>query len=69
MTSGPLLENNWRVVRRYNDFANLNSKLKLSNIELGLPGKKIFGNFERDFIAERQINLQVILYYCMIVVR
>ena len=56
---GPVAENNWTVARRYNDFANLDTALRPSGIELPLPPKKVFGNMEREFIAERQQGLQV----------
>lgn len=56
---GPLPEKFWRVSRRYNDFVQLNSALSISGIDLALPPKKIIGNMEPDFIAQRQIALQV----------
>ena len=56
---GPLRDNSWQIVRRYSDFANLDAQLKLSQVELPLPPKKVFGNFDRDFIAARQNGLQV----------
>lgn len=49
----------WQLKKRYTDFANLDEKLRLSNITLPLPPKKTFGNFNREFIAERQQALQV----------
>uniref|UniRef100_T1J845 PX domain-containing protein n=1 Tax=Strigamia maritima TaxID=126957 RepID=T1J845_STRMM len=48
----------WQVIRRYNDFVSLNAALQISNVELPLPPKKIFGNMDREFVAERQIGLQ-----------
>lgn len=56
---GPLPERSWRVNRRYNDFAQLNGALSMSGITLPLPPKKIIGNMEPDFVARRQIALQV----------
>lgn len=56
---GPLSEKFWRVSRRYNDFVQLNAALSISGIDLALPPKKIIGNMEPDFIAQRQIALQV----------
>ncbi|XP_055999127.1 PX domain-containing protein kinase-like protein isoform X2 [Ostrea edulis] len=55
---GPIPENSWTVDKRYNDFVALDGELKISNIELQLPPKKVFGNFGREFIAERQQGLQ-----------
>ncbi|XP_076386359.1 PX domain-containing protein kinase-like protein isoform X2 [Megachile rotundata] len=55
---GPLPEKSWRVSRRYNDFVQLNAALCISGIDLALPPKKIIGNMEPDFIAQRQIALQ-----------
>ncbi|XP_043248260.1 PX domain-containing protein kinase-like protein isoform X5 [Colletes gigas] len=58
---GPIPENYWRVSRRYNDFVQLNAALSISAIDLALPPKKIIGNMEPDFIAQRQIALQKFL--------
>lgn len=58
---GPLPEKSWRVSRRYNDFVQLNATLSISGIDLALPPKKIIGNMEPDFIAQRQVALQVSL--------
>ncbi|OAD59656.1 PX domain-containing protein kinase-like protein [Eufriesea mexicana] len=55
---GPLPEKSWRVSRRYNDFIQLNATLSISGIDLALPPKKIIGNMEPDFIAQRQVALQ-----------
>ena len=55
---GPLPQNSWRVSRRYNDFVQLNADLSISGIDLALPPKKIIGNMEPDFIAQRQVALQ-----------
>lgn len=56
---GPLPEKSWRVSRRYNDFVQLNAALSISGLDLPLPSKRIIGNMEPDFIAQRQIALQV----------
>lgn len=56
---GPLPERSWRVSRRYNDFVQLNTALSISGFDLPLPPKRIIGNMEPDFIAQRQIALQV----------
>ena len=56
---GVVVDNTWTVTRRYNDFANLDTALRLSGYELPLPPKKMFGNMEREFIAERQQGLHV----------
>ncbi|XP_046620842.1 PX domain-containing protein kinase-like protein isoform X1 [Neodiprion virginianus] len=55
---GPLPEKSWRVSRRYNDFVQLNGALCSSGISLPLPPKRIIGNMEPDFIAQRQLALQ-----------
>ncbi|XP_012263544.2 PX domain-containing protein kinase-like protein isoform X1 [Athalia rosae] len=55
---GPLPEKSWRVSRRYNDFVQLNGALSLSGISLPLPPKRIIGNMEPDFVAQRQLALQ-----------
>ncbi|XP_054012500.1 PX domain-containing protein kinase-like protein isoform X2 [Hylaeus anthracinus] len=55
---GPLPEKSWRVSKRYNDFVQLNAALSISAIDLALPPKKIIGNMEPDFIAQRQVALQ-----------
>ncbi|XP_064632379.1 PX domain-containing protein kinase-like protein isoform X2 [Lineus longissimus] len=58
---GPLSENNWTVTKRYSDFVALDAILRVSGIDLPLPPKKVFGNMEREFIAERKTGLQVYL--------
>ncbi|KAJ8717122.1 hypothetical protein PYW08_005521 [Mythimna loreyi] len=55
---GPLKENKWNVSRRYRDFAALHSGLLQANIDLPIPPKKLIGNMQPAFIAERQIALQ-----------
>ncbi|XP_028164734.1 PX domain-containing protein kinase-like protein [Ostrinia furnacalis] len=55
---GPSKENTWHVSRRYRDFAALHSSLQQANIDLPLPPKKLIGNMQPSFIAERQIALQ-----------
>ncbi|XP_077982447.1 PX domain-containing protein kinase-like protein isoform X2 [Glandiceps talaboti] len=55
---GPVTENCWQINRRYSDFAALHENLKISAIQLPLPPKKVFGNMEREFVAERQRALQ-----------
>lgn len=47
-----------QIHRRYSDFVALHEQLKTSNLELPLPPKKIFGNMEREFVADRQMALQ-----------
>ncbi|XP_044515849.1 PX domain-containing protein kinase-like protein isoform X12 [Gracilinanus agilis] len=46
------------IVRRYSDFDLLNSSLQISGLSLPLPPKKLIGNMDREFIAERQKGLQ-----------
>lgn len=49
----------WRILRRYNDFAELHKYLSISGLALPMPRKKLFGNMRPDFIAERRQALQV----------
>uniref|UniRef100_A0A673AFF8 PX domain containing serine/threonine kinase n=1 Tax=Sphaeramia orbicularis TaxID=375764 RepID=A0A673AFF8_9TELE len=49
------------VIRRYSDFDVLNSSLLVSLLHLPLPPKKLIGNMDREFIAERQRGLQLYL--------
>ncbi|XP_022907290.2 PX domain-containing protein kinase-like protein [Onthophagus taurus] len=55
---GPFSDKTWRVQKRYNDFVKLHSALQTSGIHLPLPPKKIVGNMDPKFIAERQQALQ-----------
>ncbi|KAM3960364.1 PX domain-containing protein kinase-like protein [Aphomia sociella] len=55
---GPSKENKWNIPRRYRDFAALQASLQQGNIVLPLPPKKLIGNMQPSFIAERQIALQ-----------
>lgn len=55
---GEAKENSWIIRKRYSDFASLVESLKISGIDLPLPPKKLIGNMEREFIAERQRGLQ-----------
>ena len=47
--------------RRYNDFVALTETLKISNVDLPLPPKKLLGNMEREFLAARQAGLQTLV--------
>ncbi|XP_029548638.1 PX domain-containing protein kinase-like protein isoform X2 [Salmo trutta] len=58
---GVSTENSWQVIKRYSDFDMLNSSLLVSGVSLPLPPKKLLGNMDREFIAERQRGLQVYL--------
>ncbi|XP_031561283.1 PX domain-containing protein kinase-like protein [Actinia tenebrosa] len=58
-------EDSWQVVHRYSDFAALHSILESSGIELPLPPKKVFGNMDSTFIAERQQGLQSYLHFIL----
>ncbi|XP_064422314.1 PX domain-containing protein kinase-like protein [Latimeria chalumnae] len=51
-------ESSWQVIRRYSDFDMLNNSLQISGQSLPLPPKKLIGNMDREFIAERQKGLQ-----------
>ncbi|XP_063796945.1 PX domain-containing protein kinase-like protein isoform X2 [Pseudophryne corroboree] len=55
---GVSMENSWQIVRRYSDFDLLNNSLQISGLSLPLPPKKLIGNMDREFIAERQKGLQ-----------
>ncbi|XP_036593255.1 PX domain-containing protein kinase-like protein isoform X4 [Trichosurus vulpecula] len=55
---GISIENSWQIVRRYSDFDLLNNSLQISGLSLPLPPKKLIGNMDREFIAERQKGLQ-----------
>ena len=57
---GPTKDNSWQVTKRYSDFEKIDSLLRITGIDLPLPPKKVFGNFDRDFIKERQNGLQVL---------
>lgn len=48
----------WPLKKRYSDFLQLDTELSISGIELPLPRKKLIGNFDREFVAERQVGLQ-----------
>ena len=39
----------------------LHENLKLAAVELPLPPKRLLGNMEREFIAERQHGLQLLM--------
>ncbi|XP_016414762.1 PX domain-containing protein kinase-like protein isoform X2 [Sinocyclocheilus rhinocerous] len=60
---GVSTENSWTVIRRYSDFDMLNNSLLISGLNLPLPPKKLLGNMDREFIAERQKGLQAYLNY------
>lgn len=60
---GISMENSWQIVRRYSDFDMLNNSLQISGLSLPLPPKKLLGNMDREFIAERQKGLQNYLNY------
>ncbi|XP_007229647.3 PX domain-containing protein kinase-like protein isoform X1 [Astyanax mexicanus] len=60
---GVTAENSWTVIRRYSDFDMLNNSLLISGLNLPLPPKKLIGNMDREFIAERQKGLQAYLNF------
>uniref|UniRef100_A0A3B4DG86 PX domain-containing protein kinase-like protein n=1 Tax=Pygocentrus nattereri TaxID=42514 RepID=A0A3B4DG86_PYGNA len=60
---GVSTENSWTVIRRYSDFDMLNNSLLISGLNLPLPPKKLIGNMDREFIAERQKGLQAYLNF------
>uniref|UniRef100_A0A1B6CZC3 PX domain-containing protein n=1 Tax=Clastoptera arizonana TaxID=38151 RepID=A0A1B6CZC3_9HEMI len=55
---GPTCDKFWHIYKRYNDFVSLHNALQSASISLPLPPKKLIGNFDREFIAERQTGLQ-----------
>ncbi|XP_049831647.1 PX domain-containing protein kinase-like protein isoform X1 [Schistocerca gregaria] len=55
---GPIPEKSWHVCRRYSDFVSLHNALQQSGLPLPLPPKKLIGNMDREFVAERQLGLQ-----------
>ncbi|CAB4036247.1 PX domain-containing kinase [Paramuricea clavata] len=55
---GPNPENQWKVLHRYTDFDSMNKVLETSGATLSLPPKKMFGNMDNAFIAERLTGLQ-----------
>ncbi|KAI0234426.1 PX domain-containing protein kinase-like protein [Lamellibrachia satsuma] len=55
---GPVPEHHWSLQKRFSDFTTLDAHLSISGVELPLPPKKMFGNMDREFIAERQQGLQ-----------
>ena len=59
-------KDSWVVTKRYNDFALLDSGIKLARTPIELPPKKVFGNLDREFIAERQRGLQVVCCFLCI---
>ncbi|XP_054278649.1 PX domain-containing protein kinase-like protein [Macrosteles quadrilineatus] len=62
---GPTNDNVWHVYKRYNDFVSLHQALQSSALSLPLPPKKLIGNFDKDFIAERQAGLQRYVNYIL----
>nr|CAD7568598.1 unnamed protein product [Timema californicum] len=55
---GPLPEKSWHIYKRYNDFVTLHNAFQTSGLSLPLPPKKLLGNMDREFIAERRVALQ-----------
>ncbi|XP_062589666.1 serine/threonine-protein kinase Sgk1-like isoform X2 [Saccostrea cucullata] len=53
----------WFIFRRYNEFHSLYEKLKklFPEASLRLPGKKIFGNLDPDFIQQRREGLDIFI--------
>ncbi|KAK3913827.1 PX domain-containing protein kinase-like protein [Frankliniella fusca] len=48
----------WHIKKRYRDFATLNSLLSVAGINVPLPPKRLIGNMDPLFVAERQAGLQ-----------
>lgn len=55
---GPNPEKFWHVKKRYRDFAALNNFLSMFGTNFPLPPKRLIGNMDPLFIAERQVGLQ-----------
>ncbi|XP_018896787.2 serine/threonine-protein kinase Sgk2 isoform X1 [Bemisia tabaci] len=58
----------WYVFRRYNEFYKLHDALKkqVPNLQLKLPGKKLFGNnLDPDFVATRREGLNLFVQQLM----
>lgn len=51
-------DKSWIVCKRYNDFVALHGLVQVSGICLSLPPKKLIGNMDKNFIAERKSALQ-----------
>ncbi|XP_046662026.1 PX domain-containing protein kinase-like protein [Homalodisca vitripennis] len=62
---GPTTTDAWHIYKRYNDFVNLHHALQPSSLSLPLPPKKLIGNFDKEFIAERQAGLQKYINYIL----
>jgi hypothetical protein len=56
----------WLVRRRYKEFRELHDHLKLKYPERipAIPGKKLWGNQDPDFVRQRQDQLQVYMNVC-----
>ncbi|XP_071454465.1 PX domain-containing protein kinase-like protein isoform X2 [Hetaerina americana] len=55
---GPTPDKSWQIYKRYKDFASLHQMLIISGLNLPMPPKKIIGNMNREFVAERKTALQ-----------
>ena len=49
----------WIVIKRFREFDEMNNALKDYGFEFEFPKKKLFGNTDRIFMAQRQRELQV----------
>eukprot|EP00794_Sanderia_malayensis_P003259 gene3259-3740_t len=59
---------NWIVCRRYSDFHDLHMQIreKFQSLHwLSLPGKRAFGNMDRNFIEKRRQSLEDYLLYLL----
>ncbi|XP_076439808.1 serine/threonine-protein kinase Sgk2-like isoform X2 [Babylonia areolata] len=56
--------NSWFIFRRYNEFHALHEKIKkvFPEANLRLPGKKIFGNLDPEFIQQRREGLDEFIH-------
>lgn len=56
-----LSEASWIITKRFREFVDLNNTLKEYGFNFELPKKKLLGNTNRLFMAQRQAELQVYL--------
>jgi len=56
-----LNQSSWIITKRFREFVDLNNTLKEYGFNFELPKKKLLGNTNRLFMAQRQAELQVYL--------
>lgn len=56
---GPYPDSTWHVSKRYNDFFALHNAVVVpAGVQLVLPKKRLLGNMDHQFIAERRTALE-----------